>query len=80
MALLGIVTSFIGAFFSKYLGKMLDEKGLKYTMIFEGGYLLVVIAALAQRRVPLKEAVSAVTVSGFFCLLPVHTGLSAGAV
>lgn len=25
---------------------MLDEKGLKYTMIFEGGYLLVVIAAL----------------------------------
>ena len=46
VALLGIVTSFIGAFFSKYLGKMLDEKGLKYTMIFEGGYLLVVIAAL----------------------------------
>lgn len=46
VALLGIVTSFIGAFFSKYLGKMLDEKGLKHTMIFEGAYLLVVIAAL----------------------------------
>ena len=25
VALLGIVTSFIGAFFSKYLGKLLDE-------------------------------------------------------
>ncbi len=46
VALLAIVTSFLGTFFSKYLGRMLDKKGLKFTMIFEGLYLLVIAAAL----------------------------------
>lgn len=46
VALLAIVTSFLGTFFSRHLGRMLDKKGLKFTMIFEGLYLLIVSAAL----------------------------------
>jgi len=46
LAILTILTSFVGAFFSKYLGRMLDEKGLRFTLVFEGIYLIIVASAL----------------------------------
>ncbi|MGN0203481.1 MAG: MFS transporter [Coprococcus sp.] len=57
VAMLGILTSFIGAFFSKRLGKMLDEKGLKYTMVFEGIYMMVVAAALGVAAGALEKGI-----------------------
>ena len=57
IAVLTILTSFLGAFFSKYLGKLLDEKGLRFTLVFEGLYMILISAALGVAAGALQQGV-----------------------
>ena len=47
LALLSIIVAFADTFFSRFIGKMLDKKGLRFTLFFEGIYLAAISLVLA---------------------------------
>ncbi len=47
LALLSIIVAFANTFFSRFIGKMLDKKGLRFTLFFEGIYLAAISLILA---------------------------------
>ncbi|MDD3221872.1 MAG: MFS transporter [Clostridia bacterium] len=47
LALLSIIVAFADTFFSRIIGKMLDKRGLRFTLFFEGFYLAGISLILA---------------------------------
>lgn len=47
LALLSIIIAFADTFFSRFIGKILDKKGLRFTLFFEGAYLAAISLILA---------------------------------
>lgn len=56
LALLSIIVAFADTFFSRFIGKMLDKKGLRFTLFFEGIYLAAISLVLAFLAKGFKDA------------------------